>query len=70
MLVQQIIGDLAPPATTAKSWSILDGRTGEVLFGKAEHERREIASMTKIMTGFIVIQIMRKLHVSAEMTKL
>jgi serine-type D-Ala-D-Ala carboxypeptidase (penicillin-binding protein 5/6) len=70
MLVQQIIGDLAPPATTAKSWSILDGRTGEVLFGKAEHERREIASMTKIMTGFIVIQIMRKLYVSAEMTKL
>jgi len=55
MLVHKLLVDLAPPFVTAKSWSIMDGRTGEILFGKCENDRREIASMTKIMTCFVVI---------------
>jgi D-alanyl-D-alanine carboxypeptidase len=55
MLVHKLLVDLAPPFVTAKSWSIMDGRTGEILFGKCENDRREIASMTKIMTLFVVI---------------
>ena len=70
MLVHKLLTDLAPPYVTAKHWAILDGRTGEILFGKAENERKEIASMTKIMTCFIVIQICRKLKLNPEKTKL
>ena len=55
MIVHKLLVDLAPPFVTAKSWSIMDGRTGEILFGKCENDRREIASMTKIMTCFVVI---------------
>jgi D-alanyl-D-alanine carboxypeptidase len=55
MLVHKLLVDLAPPFVTAKSWSICDGRTGEILFGKCENDRKEIASLTKIMTAFVVI---------------
>lgn len=55
MLVHKLLVDLAPPFVTAKSWAISDGRTGEILFGKCENDRREIASLTKIMTAFVVI---------------
>ena len=48
----------------------MDGRTGEILFGKCENDRREIASMTKIMTLFVVIQIIRKIKLNAEKTML
>ena len=55
MLIHKLLIDLAPPFVTAKSWAICDGRTGEILFGKCENDRREIASLTKIMTCFVVI---------------
>lgn len=55
MLVHKLLVDLAPPFVTAKSWAIMDGRTGEILFGKCENDRREIASLTKIMTAFVTV---------------
>ena len=61
MLVHKLLVDLAPPFVTAKSWAICDCRTGEILFGKCENDRREIASLTKIMTCFVVVQIIRKI---------
>ena len=70
MLVHKLLVDLAPPFVTAKSWSISDGRTGEILFGKCENDRREIASLTKIMTCFVVVQIMRKIKLDARKTLL
>lgn len=70
MLVHKLLVDLAPPFVTAKSWSICDGRTGEILFGKCENDRKEIASLTKIMTAFVVIQIVRKIKLNAQQTML
>ncbi len=70
MLVHKLLVDLAPPFVTAKSWAIMDGRTGEILFGKCENDRREIASLTKIMTAFVVIQIIRKIKLNAKKTLL
>ena len=70
MLVHKLLVDLAPPFVTAKSWSICDGRTGEILFGKCENDRREIASLTKIMTCFVVVQIIRKIRLNAQRTYL
>ena len=70
MLVHKLLVDLAPPFVTAKSWAILDGRTGEILFGKCENDRREIASLTKIMTAFVVVQIIRKIKLNSKKTLL
>jgi D-alanyl-D-alanine carboxypeptidase (penicillin-binding protein 5/6) len=43
----------AVPEITAEAAVLMDLDTGEVLYGKQEHERRPPASLTKVMTGYI-----------------
>lgn len=44
------------PAITAEAAVVMDLDTGEVLYGKAEHERRPPASLTKVMTGYLAVK--------------
>lgn len=46
----------APPAVTARNAVVIDGDTGRVLYGLAEHDRRPPASVTKIMTAILAIE--------------
>jgi D-alanyl-D-alanine carboxypeptidase (penicillin-binding protein 5/6) len=46
------------PQVLAKSWSLIDGRTGEVLTSHAGEERRLIASTTKLMTAYVAMKDM------------
>lgn len=46
-----------PPFVTAKAWAIADGKTGVVLWGFQESSPRSMASTTKIMTAWIVLQL-------------
>lgn len=50
--------DKPAPHTTAQSWSIYDQKTNTLLFGKMEREKRECASLTKIMTAYTVFKLM------------
>jgi D-alanyl-D-alanine carboxypeptidase len=43
------------PRVLAKSWALIDGRTGEVLTSHAGNERRLIASTTKLMTAYVAM---------------
>ena len=38
----------------------MDKTNGELLFGKGELERRQVASLTKIMTAHVVIDILSR----------
>ena len=50
-------GHRAPgPHVLAKSWAVVDGRTGEVLPSHAGNERRLIASTTKLMTAYVAMK--------------
>jgi D-alanyl-D-alanine carboxypeptidase len=42
------------PLVSAKAWSIVKAKNGKSLWGKGEQEKREIASLTKMMTSYIV----------------
>jgi D-alanyl-D-alanine carboxypeptidase (penicillin-binding protein 5/6) len=44
------------PALSAKSYIAIDADTGEVLVAHRERVRRPIASLTKVMTGLLVIE--------------
>jgi D-alanyl-D-alanine carboxypeptidase len=44
------------PKVLAKSWALIDGRTGEVLTSHAGNERRLIASTTKLMTAYVAMK--------------
>jgi D-alanyl-D-alanine carboxypeptidase len=47
------------PFVTASAWIIIDEASkGEMLFGKNEHDSRQVASLTKIMTAFVVLQLL------------
>lgn len=45
-----------PPIVSARAWAILDGRTGQRLFGGNDATAMAMASTTKIMTAWIVLQ--------------
>jgi D-alanyl-D-alanine carboxypeptidase len=40
----------------AKSWALIDGRTGDVLTSHAGAERRLVASTTKLMTAYVAMK--------------
>lgn len=44
------------PNLNSRSAVVIDKSTGAVLFGKAENEKRKMASTTKIMTAIIVLE--------------
>jgi len=55
------------PFVTASSWIIIDdnGKSGgDLLFGKNEHESRQVASLTKIMTANVVLKVITLLNLS------
>ena len=41
------------PQITAEAAVVMDLNTGEVLYGKNEHQQRPPASLTKVMTGYL-----------------
>lgn len=49
-----------PPIVSCKAWAIADGKTGKLLWGDNETTRRVMASTTKIMTAWIVLELAAK----------
>lgn len=49
-----------PPLVTAKAWAIGDGKSGKLLWGRNESASRNMASTTKIMTAWIVLELARE----------
>ena len=62
VVIQRMLLSGCPPYVTAKSWVVADGKTGEIFFGHDELERREIASLTKIMTAYTAITLAKQFH--------
>jgi D-alanyl-D-alanine carboxypeptidase (penicillin-binding protein 5/6) len=60
----KILLDKPAPLVSAQSWSIFDMKTNSFLFGKMEKERREIASLTKIMTLKVALNLLEKLNIN------
>ena len=48
------------PYVSAANWAIIDRKKGDLLFGKCETESRQVASLTKIMTSFCVLNLLEK----------
>lgn len=52
----------------AKSYSLRDFQTGQVLAGQNEHERIEPASLTKLMTAYVVFSAIRQKRITLNQT--
>lgn len=55
--------DKPAPHCSASSWAVFDQKTNSLLFGKMEKERREVASLTKIMTAFVVLKLLDRFQI-------
>lgn len=66
MKLAKILMDKPAPLISAASWVVLDRKTKQVLFGKLEKERREVASLTKIMTIYTVLRLCDKLAIDLD----
>ena len=58
----KLLLDIPQPYISAQSWAVYDTKTESVLFGRLERERREIASLTKIMTTCVVLNLLKKFN--------
>ena len=56
----KILMDKPAPHCSAQSWAVYDQKTNTLLFGKMEREKREVASLTKIMTAYTVFKLMER----------
>ncbi len=55
-----------PPAVQAGSWVLMDYTTGQVLTAGHEHQQRNPASLTKLMTGYVVDRAIDSHRISAD----
>ena len=53
-----------PVPCSAKAWAVINGKTGKVLLSKSDEDIREIASLTKIMTLYTALQMLKELDIS------
>ncbi|MFO1401511.1 MAG: D-alanyl-D-alanine carboxypeptidase family protein [Steroidobacteraceae bacterium] len=48
-----------PPAVAAKAWALVDYGSGQVIAGQGVDERHEPASLTKLMTAYVVFAALK-----------
>ena len=52
------------PYVSAYNWAIIDRKKGDLMFGKCETESKQIASLTKIMTAYCVLNLIERYSTS------
>jgi len=57
---------MTSPAIDAASWVLMDATTGQILFSGNPDERRNPASLTKLMTGYVVDRAIDKKRISRD----
>ncbi len=58
--------DKPAPPVSALAWVVLDRKSKGVLFGRLEKDRREVASLTKIMTMYTVLNLIDTLQIDIQ----
>ena len=50
--------EIPDPQITAQNWVIVDNKSGNLLYSKMEHQSTQVASLTKIMTSYCVLNLL------------
>ncbi len=53
---------------TAQSWALVERKTSQLISGKNIHKKKEIASLTKIMTCYVVCHMSKALGINMDKT--
>lgn len=52
------------PIVSAQAWAVFDCSRARIIHGKDEHEQRQMASLTKIMTAYVVCTVLEELSLN------
>ncbi|MEW6133827.1 MAG: D-alanyl-D-alanine carboxypeptidase family protein [Pseudomonadota bacterium] len=58
----------APPKVEARAWLLLDASSGQVLAARNEDQKLEPASLTKLMTAYVVFDAVKRGRIDKERT--
>jgi len=58
----------SPPQIAAKAWLLMDAHSGQILASQGPDERIEPASLTKLMTAYVVFSALRGKKITLEQT--
>ena len=59
---------LATPNISSNAWGVFEGSNAEVIYGKNYNIRKEIASLTKIMTCYTILQLSKVMLLNIKTT--
>ena len=65
-----VLQDGKSPNISAKFWTVYDVTKQKFLGGRKENRKREVASLTKIMTCFVAINLSRQWNLNLYKTKI
>lgn len=57
------------PNISAKCWAIYDVNKMSIVYGRREYQKREVASLTKIMTAWVVINLCKEWNLNTFKTE-
>lgn len=61
--------DITPPFLLSSfAWIIMNGKTMDLITGKNINKKRQIASLTKIMTAYVVLNLLEQMKISPKTT--
>ncbi|MCZ7565736.1 MAG: D-alanyl-D-alanine carboxypeptidase [Burkholderiales bacterium] len=66
LVAQSAAAQAPPPAVAARSWLLLDFNAGQAIAGQAENERSEPASLTKLMSAYLVFEALREKRIALD----
>ncbi|WP_436023210.1 D-alanyl-D-alanine carboxypeptidase family protein [Trinickia sp. LjRoot230] len=61
-----VFAQVPPPAVTARSWALVDATSNQVLVSGNANERVEPASLTKLMTAYLVFEALHTKKISMD----
>jgi D-alanyl-D-alanine carboxypeptidase len=66
--LQEFITEVLPPYISSKSWLVYDGNAEKDIYGRNEKDVREIASLTKTMTCYTVLNLCKRYNIDMKNT--
>ena len=66
----KILLDKPPPLVSSTNWAVYDMKNSTLLYGKHERERKEVASLTKIMTLYVCFRLLERFQLNEHETRI
>ena len=64
-MIKHFNTDNPVPFLSARSWVMMNMDTEKIMFAKCEKQQRQVASLTKIMTTVVILDLIQKYRLNS-----